>query len=267
MSIVTDPYLGLQLVELSHEWGHGVPSYPGQEDVKMHRGVKHATHGVLAWRIYTVLHTGTHMNSPLHLVQKGESLAELSPDKFFGNGVILSIPKGSWESITAKDLEAASPKVEKGDVVVIVTGWHHKYSDSLEFFGESPGLTKDAAEWLVSKEVKMVMVDTSQIDMPLATSMGPHRGGPQMKRLAKAYNDATGRDAKTDFPEWYPAHKTLLAAGIPTVEMIGGDVDSIAGKRATLVATPWKLKPGDACPVRVVAMFDPSGSLKIPSGK
>ena len=267
MSIVTDPYLGLQLVELSHEWGHGVPSYPGQEDVKMHRGVKHATHGVLAWRIYTVLHTGTHMNSPLHLIQKAESLAELSPDKFFGNGVILSIPKGSWESITAKDLETATPKVQKGDIVVIVTGWHHKYSDSLEYFGESPGLTKDAAEWLVAKEVKMVMVDTSQIDVPLATSMGPHRGGPQMKRLAAAYKSATGRDAKTDYPEWYPAHKTLLAAGIPTVEQIGGDVDTIVGKRATLAATPWKLKPGDACPVRVVAMFDPSGSLKIPSGK
>ena len=267
MSITTDPYSGFQLVELSHEWGLGVPSYPGQDDVKMFRGVKHAQHGVLAWRTFTVLHTGTHMNAPIHLIQKGATMADIPTDRFFGNGVILSIPKGSYETITAKDLEAAKPEVQKGDIVVIVTGWHHKYSDALEYYGESPGLTKDAAEWLVAKEVKMVMVDTQQIDHPLATSLGPHRGGPTMKRLAGEYQKATGKDPKVEHGEWNIAHKTLLAANIPTVEQIGGDVDEVLGKRVTLAATPWKLRPGDACPVRVVAMCDPSGSFKIHSGK
>jgi len=46
--IVTDPYSGLELIELSHVWGHGVPSEPGQTDVRMVRAVKHAQHGVLA---------------------------------------------------------------------------------------------------------------------------------------------------------------------------------------------------------------------------
>ena len=40
MTLVTDPYSGLQLVELSHEWGVNVPSYPAQEDVAMFRAVK-----------------------------------------------------------------------------------------------------------------------------------------------------------------------------------------------------------------------------------
>ena len=137
----------------------------------------------------------------------------------------------------------------------------------MEYFGESPGLTKDAAQWLVAKEAKMVMVDTQQIDHPLATSLGPHRGGPTMKRLAGEYQKATGKDPKKEHGEWYIAHKTLLAANIPTVEQIGGDVDEVLGKRVTIGATPWKLRPGDACPVRVVAMYDAGGSLKIPSGK
>lgn len=29
MSFVTDPRTGLQLLELSHVWGLGAPSYPG----------------------------------------------------------------------------------------------------------------------------------------------------------------------------------------------------------------------------------------------
>lgn len=267
MTMITDPYSGLQLVELSHEWGHGVPSYPGQVDVKMHRGVKHAQHGVLAWKINTVMHTGTHMNAPLHLVQKAADLAEIPVDRLFGNGVVLDIPKYSYEVITKEDLEKASPGVQKGDVVVIVTGWHKKYSDALEYYGESPGLNKEAAQWLVEKECRMVGVDTPQVDHPLATSLGPHRGGPLMNRLVSAYTEATGRDPKEEHPEWNIAHKTLLAAGIPTIEQVGGDVAVLAGKRATFAATPWKFKYGDACPVRFVAMLDPTGSCRIDAGK
>ena len=266
MSFVTDPYSGLQLLELSHVWGHGVPSYPGQDDVKMHRAVTHAQHGVLAWKINTGMHTGTHMNAPLHMIQRGADLSEIPEDRFFGNGVVLSIPKGSYEVITARDLEEAAPKVQDGDIVVIVTGWHHKYSDSLEYFGEAPGLSKDAAEWLVKKACKLVAVDTQQIDHPLATSLGPHRGGPTMRRLAGEYQKATGLDPKKEHGEWNIANKTLLGAGIPTIEQVGGDVDLLLGKRATFVATPWKFKHGDACPVRLVAMIDPTGNCRIDSG-
>ncbi|MGB5986305.1 MAG: cyclase family protein, partial [Desulfobacterales bacterium] len=91
MTMTSDPYSGLKLVELSHKWGHGVPSYPGQDDVKMFRGVKHAQHGVLAWKINTVMHTGTHMNAPLHLVQKADDLAKIPVERLFGNGVVLNI--------------------------------------------------------------------------------------------------------------------------------------------------------------------------------
>ena len=266
MTMTTDPYTGLQLIELNHEWGHGVPSYPGQDDVKMFRGVKHAQHGVLAWKINTVMHTGTHMNAPLHLVQKAEDLAGISVDRFFGNGVVLSISKGSYEVITVKDLDSATPEVQKGDVVVIVTGWHRKYSDSLEYYGESPGLSKDAAEWLVKKDCRLVGVDTPQVDHPLATSLGQHRGGPIMNRLVGAYQEATGLDPKKEHPEWNVAHKTLLGAGIPTIEQVGGDVDMLAGKRATFAATPWKFEYGDACPVRFVGMIDPSGKCRIDAG-
>lgn len=264
--VVTDPYSGLQMVELSHVWGHGVPSMPGQTDVRMVRAVKHAQHGVLAWRITTSMHTGTHMNAPIHLIQRGADLAAVSPDRFFGNGAIVDVPKEPWELVTAADLKAASPEIKRGDIVVVVTGWHHRYSDALEYYGESPGLSKDAAEWLVSMDPKIVAVDTPQVDHPLATSMGPHRGGPQMKRLAGEYQAATGKDAKKEFPEWYPAHKTLLAAGIPTIEQVGGDVDILLGKRATLAATPWKFEHGDACPVRFVAFIDPQGTCRIEPG-
>jgi kynurenine formamidase len=266
MTTVTDPYSGLQLIELSHQWGHGVPSYPGQDDVKMSRAVKHAQHGVQAYKVNTVMHTGTHMNAPLHMIQRGADLATISVDRFFGNGVVLSIPKKSYDVIDAKDLDAATSVVKQGDIVVIVTGWHHKYADAMAYYGESPGLSKDAAKWLVKKECKLVAVDTPQIDHPLATSLGLHRGGPTMKRLAGDYRKATGLDPQKEHSEWNVAHKILSGASIPTIEQVGGDVDDLLGKRATFAATPWKFKYGDACPVRFIAMTDPSGNLRIDPG-
>jgi len=231
----------------------------------MKRAVKHAANGVLAWRMRSSLHTGTHMIAPLHAMQKTRDLASIPPETFFGNGIVLDMPKKSYETISEADLKAAP--IKEGDIVVINTGWHHNYGDALKYYGEAPGLTECAAKYLISKKIKFVAIDTPFIDHPLATSMGPHRGGPQMKRLASEYQKATGKDPKVEHGKWYIAMKTLAAAEIPMVVQVGGDVDDLKGKRATLAATPWKLERGDACIVRMVAITDPSGKLKIDQGK
>lgn len=267
MAFTTDPYTGLRLYELSHVWSADAPSYPGQADVIAKRGVKHAQHGVLAWHHSTSLHTGTHMIAPLYTIQKGMDLKSLPLDSLFGNGIVLDIPKGSYETITAADLEKAGGRVIEGDFVAINTGWHHKYSDALEYYGEAPGLTEDAALWLLGKKVRFVAIDTPFIDHPLATSMANHRNGPQMKRLPKAYKEATGKDPAVEHGKWNIALKTLAGAGIPVVVQAGGDIDDLSGKRATLAATPWRLEYGDACIVRFVAMTDPEGNVRVDSGK
>lgn len=266
MSSVVDPATGLRFFELSHPWGHNSPTWPGNEDIKIERITYHAKFGVMTQRIVTVMHTGTHVNAPIHLVQGGEFVGEFSPDTFFGNGVVVSIPKGKWELITADELKAAEPEIQPGDIVLINTGWHHKYSDSQEYFGHAPGLDKGAGEWLADRNVKLVGVDTAAVDHPLATSLGPHRNGPQIKYLLPQYKEATGREAIEDFPEWNPAHKAILAAGIPTIENVGGDVDEVTGKRCTFHAYPWRWMEGDACVVRLLAIHDPAGEYRVEPG-
>ena len=231
----------------------------------MVRAVKHAQHGVLAWRVSTSLHTGTHMVAPIHMIQKGADIAAIPPERLFGNGVVLHVPKKMYEKVTEQDLVSAG-EIKAGDIVVINTGWHHKYSDGLEYYGQAPGLTECAARYLVGRQVKLVAVDTPFIDRPLATHMGLHRGGPQMKRLPVEYREATGKDPAEEHGKLYVAQKILLGEGIPTVVQVGGDVDEVNGKRVTLAATPWRFAHGDACPVRVVAMASPDGKCRIDPG-
>jgi kynurenine formamidase len=266
MPAVIDPVSGLELYELSHRWGMYTPIFPGYEEIKLERITHHAKQGVMTHKITTIFHTSTHLNAPIHLVPGAPAVGDLELQKFFGTGVVLSLSKKKWGLIEPSDLERAKPAIKAGDIVLINTGWHRKYADSKEYFGYAPGLSKHAAEWLVKKRVKLVGVDTACVDHPLATSLGPHRNGPQIKYLLPEYKESTGREAIKDFPEWNAAHRTLLEAGIPTIENVGGDLDALGGKRCTFQGFPWKWHEGDACVIRLVAMLDPKGACRLERG-
>jgi kynurenine formamidase len=266
MPAVIDPVTGLELYELSHRWGMYTPIFPGYEEIKLERITHHAKQGVMTHKITTIFHTSTHLNAPIHLVPGAPAVGDLELQKFFGTGVVLSIPKRKWGLIEPSDLERVKPQIKAGDIVLINTGWHRKYADSKEYFGYAPGLSKHAAEWLVKKRVKLVGIDTACVDHPLGTSLGPHRNGPQIKYLLPEYKEATGREAIQDFPEWNAAHRALLEAGIPTIENVGGDIDALSGKRCTVQGFPWKWHEGDACVIRLVAMLDPKGTCRLERG-
>src|SRR5262249_58746395 len=111
----------------------------------------HAKHGVMTHKISTIFHTSTHVNAPIHLLPEKQAVGDLALDRFFGTGVVVSIPKGKWEQIEPADLEKATPAIAADDIVLINTGWHRRYSDSQDYFGHAPGLSRRAAEWLVKK--------------------------------------------------------------------------------------------------------------------
>jgi kynurenine formamidase len=265
---VTEPGTGLVFVELSHEWGAHTPVFPGFADIQVRRVSTHAAHGVLSQHFVSVMHHGTHVNAPLHLVQRGAGVGELGLDTFFGNGKVLSVPTAEWGLVGPEELDAAGADVGAGDIVIVNTGWHRRYSDSIEYFGHGPGLSAAAAGWLIDRSVKLVGVDTATVDHPLATSLAQsYRGlGPLIKELPRRYEARTGRPPAEDFPEWNPAHRALLAAGIPTIENVGADLDAVDGRWCTFQAYPWFWPEGDACVVRLVAILDPTGSYRLESG-
>jgi kynurenine formamidase len=209
------------------------------------------------------MHSTTHLDAPLHVIENMPDISEVPLETFFGTGVVVSIPKQKWEVITPDDLEAARPKIELGDIVIINTGWHHKWSDSAEYFCYSPGLYKEAGIWLREKGVKIVGHDTQATDHPLATAIGPHRNGPLMPHLLDEYRAETGREVIDDFPEWEPCHRELLKAGIIGIENVGGDLDQVTGKRCTFSLFPWRWVGGDGCIIRLVAIIDPAGDYRL----
>jgi kynurenine formamidase len=267
---VGDAERGLEFCELSHQWGHGTPCWPYFEDVKIERLHGMAKSRVLTQKITTVMHSGTHIDAPAHVVEGTPFLHEVPLSSFFGTGVVVSIPKGKWGVVTPDDLEAARPEIRPGDIVIVNTGWHHYYGDSAQYYAYSPGFYKEAGEWFAARGVKAVGTDTQALDHPLATAIGPHGPAEEQGGLlpwaVREYEAETGHKVLDDFPEWEPCHRAILSKGIIGFENVGGDLDRVTGKRVTLAAFPWRWVGGDGCIVRLVAITDPSGSYRIETG-
>ena len=158
-------------------WGHGMPEWPSRANLNVRVLEFHAKDGVLVQQFEGIMHRGTHMDAPIHVQENQPTLTGYPLWRFFGTGVAVSIPKGKWGVITPQDLENAEPKIQNNDIVMINTGSHRQYGDNPDYFAYSPGLYKEAAEWLVERGVKLVGVDVQALDHPLGTFLGPHGPG------------------------------------------------------------------------------------------
>lgn len=181
-------------------------------------------------------HTGTHFDSPIHCNLDSWSIDQVPLDRLWGEGVVVSIPKGELEEIGPKDLENAEPEIQTGDIVVVNTGWHENYMGPIDDWDKAvyyarmnPGVTREGAEWIIEKGIRTFMVDYIGVDHPKYTERGDNT---------------------------WPVHRGLLSANIPMVQILAGQIDEVTGKRCMICAPPVNWVGGDAFPVRVLAMVE-----------
>src|SRR5947209_9899359 len=150
-------------------------------------------------------HIGTHVDAPRHFRADGQYIHEIPPDRWFGEGPVLSIPKGPAEDITAADLEATGMEVRPGDIVAINTGWHHRYTGpaadhdgAITYMERGPGLCAESAQWLADRGILTVMIDGPAIDS--AAHMPYGDGSLQSHTVLFRYN-IPGADAPGAAPD------------------------------------------------------------------
>jgi len=250
-----------KIYDLTHPVESGMPLWPGSPDLKIERLHYQAKTGVLTQQYTMHMHIGTHADSPAHVLPGTPHTADTFLESYYGTGVVVRIEKKKWEKIMPEDLEKATPKIEKGDIVIINSGMHKHYADHPDYYYYTPGLYKEAAEWFVKKGVKAVGVDQQAMDHPLGTTVGGHGvigGGHSTGRadIIAEYERETGLKVADEFPDWEPCHKILLKNGIMAWENVGGDIEKVTGKRVTIAGFPLKFTKGDGSLVRLVAIVE-----------
>lgn len=201
----------------------GMPRLPGLPDVAVCPVTEIAQGRPLnISRLDVATHAGTHVDAPRHIFAEGTPIDEVALDQLRGPGVVVPVARRAGEAITVDDVLAAGAEVAPGSVVLLATGWGHRFTD--ESYFDHPHLSVELAEWLVARRVRMVGIDCCTVDVAV------ERRDPSFA---------------------YPVHRALLGNGIPIIENLA-DVADVAGRPVTVYAFPVAVRGGDAGHARVV---------------
>jgi arylformamidase len=113
------------------------------------------------------LHTGTHVESALHTIEDGEAIDRVSLERVIGDAVVLDLtPTEPMRIMDVPDLEkanealeASGEKIQQDDILLLRTDWAQSHIGTQKYFRESPGLTEEAARWMVGKGPKAIGCD------------------------------------------------------------------------------------------------------------
>lgn len=170
-------------------------------------------------------HSGTHLDAPLHFISGGKSVDKLSLSCLIGDVSIADFSKIPENGAITVDMLERIPITKR---MIFRFGWG-KYWKTSRFFSGYPFFCKDAAEYLVSKKVEVIGMDTPSPDDSRIRISDPG---------LENYKDS-------------PIHKLWLRHGIIIIEYLANlnNVEQLDGW--TLAALPLKIKGADGAPLRV----------------
>ncbi len=169
---------GLEFYNLSTEWKHGMPQWPSKANMNIKIREFHAKDGLQTLEYEGIMHRGTHMDAPIHVLENTPFITDYETWRFFGTGVVVSIPKGKWGVVTPEDLEKATPKIQPGDIVMVNTGSHRNWGDNPDYFAYSPGLYKAGGGMAGAEEDQAVRHRRAGARPSARHVLGPARPGP-----------------------------------------------------------------------------------------
>ena len=173
--------------------------------------------------IQMVVHHGTHVDAPRHFMIDGPAFDEIPLERLYGTAVVWRIEKGPLATITADDLKTARPKLKRGDMVLLDTGWAQHVNT--EKYEDHAHLSIDAAEWLIDHQVKLLGVDCSTPDL-------------------------TAHKRPAGFT--WPVHHILLARGVLVAEHLT-NLSALANQRVEAMFLAIPIAGSDGAPARVLA--------------
>ncbi|AWW00853.1 cyclase family protein [Arcticibacterium luteifluviistationis] len=225
INVKTDANL---LIDLSHTIENGLITYKGlpapiicdflsREDSK--EFYEEGTQFQIG-KIEMVTNTGTYIDCPFHRYENGKDLSEVALERFVDlDAVVIRIPFSETIEITADHLKNYEIR---NKAVLIQTDWD-KHWNTEQYYENNPYLTEGAAAYLRDCAVKLVGIDSYNID------------------------DTRGKNR--------PVHTTLLGAEILIVEHLC-NLYLLPDDGFTFSAVPPKFKGVGTFPVRAFAKLN-----------
>jgi len=215
----------MKILDLTLTISNKIPTFPGSPQPNFIPWEKIKDDGYNLELLFLSSHTGTHLDAPYHFLEKGSKIHEISLKKLVSEAVLIKSKKNGDDSITKTDIQKFEKKHGKIDgfsSVIFYTGWLRNLQKKY-YFTKNPGLSVSGAEYLASKKINLVGIDSPSIDV--------------------------GSDHK------FPVHQIFAKKGILIVENLA-NLEKIKSSKFHLVVLPLKLKGATGSPVRAIAFVE-----------
>ncbi len=183
------------------------------------------------WQVTSVrqsLHTGAHIDSPLHVYRDGITTAEIRLDQVMGEALVVDLSfVGPDHRITVDDLRrGGADEAKPGDIVLLRTDWTDRmYGRWPVYFTRSPYFPPESAEWLVARGPKSIGFDF-------------------FEEYCARLPEFTSED--------FPMHRVILGAGVVIMEGLT-NLGALPRRRVEFAAPFYKIAGTEGAPARFFA--------------
>ena len=150
----------MKIIDISMPIHYDMPVYKNKQEKRpkliVTRDFKNGT-GARETRLEMGLHTGTHMDAPLHMIENGQDSSFFKAEDMVVSCKVIDLTDVS-DGITKEDLEKHN--IEKKDFILLKT----KNSYFEEFREDFIYVKKSGAEYLSGKKIKGVGIDSLGIE-------------------------------------------------------------------------------------------------------
>ena len=224
-----------RVLDLSQTLEEHMPSFPTHSKF-FHNLWGSYWHGdrALTYQLVMNEHNGTHVDAPAHFISDAQPEAHrtidaVAPERLMGRGARIDCQEFREGQYVSRELierwEERHGALEAGDIVLFNFGWAAHWAlrpQNRRYLEDWPGVSMDAAEYLIAKSVAALGVDTLSPDPPEALRANP-------------------------------IHPKILERQILIVENLC-NLEQLPGFFLFL-ALPLKIRNGSGSPVRAIALF------------
>lgn len=170
---------------------------------------------------YSATHSGTHIDTPSHMLENGKTIDQIGIPSLVGEGYVIR-PEITGTEISVESIKKVWKDEYNGKIILINTGWDKKRGFTKEFQYDFPGLSRDTVDFFKEKKPLIIGIDTLGIE---------------------PFNH-----------EDFAVHKALLGTGMTFIEDLANLDQLTEGKKYLVAALPIKIKGGSGAMARVIAM-------------
>jgi arylformamidase len=203
-----------RFIDISMSIENGMISWPSDGPVKIDR-IRSMENGerVNLSRINMSAHTGTHIDAPVHFLEDGKGIDQISLGLFFGPAVLIHIP--GVRQIGARQLELAG--AGEGTERLLIKTDNSRLLEKQEFDKRYSHISMEGAKYLVEHGIRLVGIDYLSV---------------------------------AEYGKGDAVHRELLGAGITIIE--GLDLRGVEPGSYHLTALPLRIRDCDGAPARVI---------------